>query len=146
MSKVTAEYAIRAEILAEVLEGIVSREDIRNMNQEAIAELWDKVEDNEFEGVDGDSLWEVQYDFRSSGIVTNLLPEMSRHYESDQVARETPFGWVSWTYWYGGGKHGNPEEIDWMEYAYYVNMTSKEVVRTEYSFTKVEGSKEEDDE
>ena len=26
--------------------------------------------------------------------------------------------WVGWTYFFGGGKHGEPSEMPWMEDAY----------------------------
>jgi hypothetical protein len=56
---------------------------------------------------------------RSSGVETNLLSQSSQHYECREVAAELPDGtWVGWTYWYGGGKYGEPGEINWMEDAY----------------------------
>lgn len=56
-------------------------------------------------------------EFRCSGIDTDIKCEYSRHYESKSVAREIDGKWVGWTYWYGGGKHGEPEVIDWMDEA-----------------------------
>jgi hypothetical protein len=41
--------------------------------------------------------------------------------------------WIGWTFWYGGGKHGEPGAIDWMSDAYHLNCTEEEkvvVVRT----------------
>ena len=57
-----------------------------------------------------------------------------RHYEATSVAAKMPDGsWVGWLYWLGGGKHGEPESVDWMEDAYPLDVTEEErvvVVRT----------------
>ena len=128
---VSPEWAIRAQILCDVLD--LPQEQLSVMNQDSIEELWDTTEENR----DFD-LWDTKYEFRSSGCDTNLNAPLSRHYEADQVAASTPFGWVSWTYWYGGGKHGNPEEIDWIEHAFYVSVEEEEVTIIQRTFTKVE--------
>jgi hypothetical protein len=44
--------------------------------------------------------------------------------------------WVGWTYWYGGGKHGEPGSIKWVEDAYDVVMT--EVQKGVKEFRRVE--------
>ena len=79
-------------------------------------------------------LQDEESEIRCSGTKTGLKAPYSRHYESDAVAAQYVDGsWVGWTYWYGGGKHGEPEAIDWMEDAYEVNCTEEEkmvVVRT----------------
>ncbi len=33
--------------------------------------------------------------------------------------------WVGWTYWYGGGKHGEPGSIPWIEDAYDVTFVEQ---------------------
>lgn len=76
------------------------------------------------------------FQLRFSGEITNLPAPPSRHYETEQVAIETPVGWVSWTYWCGGGKHGNPEEIEWFEDAFFVDVEEKEVIKIERTFFK----------
>lgn len=71
--------------------------------------------------------WDYEYEFREGQVETKLLCDYSRHYEAKAVARKmTDDTWVGWTYWYGGGKHGNPEGVPWMEDAY-----DLEVVETE---------------
>lgn len=79
-------------------------------------------------------LQDAKSEVRCSGVETGLKCDWSRHYESTAVATQYVDGsWVGWTYWYGGGKHGEPEAIDWMEDAYEVNCTEEEkmvVVRT----------------
>ena len=81
--------------------------------------------------------WEFEdakNEIRCSASNTNLTAPNSRHYEPDQVAMKMSSGnWVSWTYWTGGGKHSNPEEIDWISDAFYVDCVEEEktvVVRT----------------
>lgn len=67
---------------------------------------------------------------------TGLPAPSSRHYESEAVAYQYVDGsWVGWSYWYGGGKHGEPEAIDWMEDAYDVNCTEEEKVVVVRTFT-----------
>jgi hypothetical protein len=69
----------------------------------------------------------------------DVYPEYSRHYETESLAIQSPDGsWIGWTHWYGGGKHGNPEEIEWIDSVY--NLDCKEeskwvIVQT---FKKVE--------
>jgi hypothetical protein len=99
-----------------------------NVTAENIDELYDETNGDDYELQDAIS------DVRCSGEETGLSCDWSRHYESDAVAAKAPDGsWVGWTYWYGGGKHGEPEAIDWIEDAYDVTCTEEEklvVVRT----------------
>ena len=120
MNKLTPQQALMLLILQDC--GIVVR---GNASGEDIEELFE----------DGDYNEEL-YHLRSAGEGTNLPAPASRHYETEQLAIETPYGWVSWTYWYGGGKHGNPEEIDWFEDAFFVDVEEKEVTRIERTFFK----------
>jgi len=78
------------------------------------------------------AMQEAIEEFRSGEIETpDIKTEYSRHYESKAVAAKIPDGsWVGWTFWYGGGKHGNPEEIDWMSEAYDLRVTGERVVTT----------------
>lgn len=81
--------------------------------------LQPKLDELEAECEIHDSLCEL----RNSGVDTGLPCDYSRHYESKSVAAEMLDGsWVGWTYWYGGGKHGEPSAIPWMEDAYEVEM------------------------
>lgn len=94
---------------------------------ENVDELFDEANEN----------YELQDDiseFRYSGEDTGLKAPYSRHYECDSVGRKLADGvWVGWNYWHGGGKHGEPEAIDWMNEAYELDVTEEEkmvVVRT----------------
>lgn len=86
---------------------------------------------------------DARNEFRCSGIETGLPCEWSRHYEAEAVAAEMPDGsWVGWTYWHGGGKHGEPEAIDWIESAYDVNCAEEEKTVVVRTFSKVEEQQE----
>jgi len=76
-------------------------------------------------------------DFRCSGQETNLTcKEYSRHYESERVAAKLNDGtYVSWVYWTGGGKHGEPEAMGWMEDAFFVDCEEKQQMVTTYNFS-----------
>lgn len=88
------------------------------------------------ENDEGGRIQDAYYELRCSGTETGLKCDWSRHYESDAVAAQYVDGsWVGWTYWHGGGKHGEPEAIDWMKDAYEVNCTEQEKVVIVRTFT-----------
>ena len=97
------------------------------INAENVDELWEELKNT-------DTHWDLIGELRSGEVETEIPSEYSRHYETKSVATKMSDGsWVGWTYWYGGGKHGNPSEIDWMEYAYDLEVTEKRktvIVRT----------------
>jgi hypothetical protein len=85
------------------------------------------------------SLLDVKYEFREGEFETKLPAPYSRHYETKSVAAKCPDGsYIGWTYWYGGGKHGEPDAIDWMEEAYDLDCKEEErlVIVREFSFKK----------
>jgi hypothetical protein len=83
------------------------------------------------------NLGECKYELRDCGEDSGLACENSQHYESTAIAYECYDGtWVGWTYWYGGGKHANPEELEWIKDAYYLNC--EEIVTTKNVFTRKE--------
>lgn len=92
-----------------------------------IDETWEAL-------VDSGEYWDAMSEVREGEVETGLRCEWSRNYESKAVATKLADGsWIGWTYWYGGGKHANPEEIDWVEHAYDVSCVEEEklvVVRT----------------
>lgn len=72
------------------------------------------------------------------GHDTKLPCESSRHYESESVCGQAPNGqWVGWTYWYGGGKHGCPEDIEWIEDAYLLDVKETQKTITERTFSRL---------
>jgi hypothetical protein len=98
-------------------------EDFEKMTREQIDEFY------EFQDYQ-----DTEQDFREGEVETEIQAEWSRHYETKSVAAKMFDGsWVGWTYWYGGGKHGEPEAIDWMSNAYDLDCKEEEklvVVRT----------------
>ena len=80
---------------------------------------------------------EYMNEMREGEIETRVPCEYSRHYESKSVAAQAADGsWVGWAYWYGGGKHGCPEEIDWISSAYDLDCVEEEKMVTVRTFTK----------
>jgi hypothetical protein len=101
--------------------------------------------DDLYDATDGDGyeLQDARNEVRCSGAETGLRSPISRNYESDAVAAQAPDGtWVGWTYWYGGGKHSEPEAIDWIDEAYDVTVTEEPKTIIHRTFTKVEVTNE----
>lgn len=97
-----------------------------------------RVDEMYDELVEQDLHWDALAQIREGTVETNIECPSSRHYESKSVGTQLPdASWIGWTYWYGGGKHGRPEEIDWVSEAYDLNCaTTTEVVVTKQTFTK----------
>lgn len=100
------------------------------------AENIDAVYREIYDADDG-TIYDAINEIRSSGEETGLQCEWSRHYESKAVAAKMLDGsWVGWTYWYGGGKHGEPEAVDWMDEAYDLACKEEEKLVVVRTFTK----------
>jgi hypothetical protein len=83
-----------------------------------------------------DALYDVKNEIREGDFYTDLPCEFSRHYESKAVAHQAPDGtYVGWTYWYGGGKHSEPEAMEWMDKAYNVDCLEEEKLVLVRTFT-----------
>ena len=93
------------------------------------------MEDEELEDVISDGEGEV----REGEVETEIECESSRHYESKSVASKILGRWVGWTYWYGGGKHAEPGEID-IE-AYFLDCVEEEKTVIVKTFSRMELSK-----
>ena len=102
-----------------------------DVTAENVDELYDEL-------VRADGHWDAMEEVRNSGEEVDVPgSEYSRHYECDSVAAQMPDGsWVGWTYWYGGGKHGEPSAIDWMDKAYDLNCKEEEKMIMVRTFTK----------
>lgn len=83
-------------------------------------------------------LQDYESEMRGGEVETGLRCEWSRHYESKAVAANIDGEWIGWAYWYGGGKHGEPESIDWMSGAYLLKCTEEQKLVTVRTFTKQE--------
>ena len=123
------EYKVKQEIINlyyqwEQLEPIslVSDEEVETLYQE----LYEK-----------DDLWDAISEIREGDVETDSDCDYSRHYESKSVAMKCVDGtWVGWTYWYGGGKWGDPEAITWIENAYDLDVKEEEKLVVVREFTK----------
>lgn len=124
----TPEQKLKWAILEKAAEH--EKKDPPVVTAENVDELYDAL-------VDEDGHLDPKEEIRCSGEETGLPCQLSRHYESDAVAAKMPDGsWVGWTYWYGGGKHGEPEAIDWMDTAYFVDCKEEEKLMTVRTFAK----------
>jgi hypothetical protein len=102
------------------------------ITEDNVDELYDSPTDEDY-----DQVRDTLCDIREGEIETEVPCERCHHYESKSVAAKTPDGsWVGWTYWYGGGKHGEPEGIPWIEKAYNLDCTEEEKLVTVRTFTK----------
>jgi hypothetical protein len=108
--------------------------DVQQLILDFCAEQYTEGEDDSKE----EFVDEYIHEFRCSYThETGLQPEYSRHYEAKEVARELyPGIWVGWTYWYGGGKHGEPECMPWLEDSYLLDVTTE--MQPVHIFKKVE--------
>lgn len=89
-------------------------------------EIDDLYEQAEEESIEGDEYFhDAIYKVRQGEISANDIssaPYDVRGYECKMVAAEVYAKvWVAWPYYYGGGKHGEPSEIDWMDDAIFVD-------------------------
>lgn len=95
--------------------------------------------DDIYEELDEDSRSDAESEIREGDVETDITPLDSRHYESNSVAAKCPDGsWVGWTYWFGGGKWGEPESMPWMKDAYELECEEREEVVIVREFHKVE--------
>lgn len=77
-----------------------------------------------------DKLRHIRGELRYGETETDISCDYDRHYESKSVAAQGVDGtWIGWTYWYGGGKHSEPEAIEWMEDAYFLTCKEELVVK-----------------
>ncbi len=91
--------------------------------------------------VNDDARREYEQEFRETGIETGLNHEYSRHYEVKAVAKKLSDGtWIGWDFYFGGGKHGEPESVPWMEYAYDLDVTETEKLMIVREFKKTQSA------
>ncbi len=106
------------------------------MNQEAIQALQAELDRRIAEQPENYPS-DVEREFRGAGTPTDLRAPGSRHYECDMHVVQCGDKWVAFPYWYGGGKHGDPEAIPWLdaEEVRFVNM--REETRVVQVFTEI---------
>lgn len=122
------EYKIKQEIINLAL-AWDDKPPVNLSTEEEVDKLWDEF----------DYLCDAKSEIREGDVETDVPCDYSRHYESKSVAMKCVDGtWVGWTYWYGGGKHGEPEAVDWMEYAYNLDVKEEEKLVVVRTFAKVD--------
>lgn len=125
------EQMIKSAILTQAIEqeAVSIAEPI---TEENIDELYEASNDDY-------QLQDFEMEFREGEVETDIPAPGSRHYESKSVAAKMPDGsWIGWTYWYGGGKYGEPESIDWMDEAYALTCVEEQKMLTVRTFSKSE--------
>ena len=93
-------------------------------------EIWDELRE-----IHDDVTYEEMYEMREEGKPSNILTKhCSRHYEVDEVYYQVKTGeFVGWSYWHGGGKHAEPEAIDWISDSYILEVAEVKMI-PEYTF------------
>jgi hypothetical protein len=132
----TPEQKIKREIL---LIAIMEDDIDWNVDNDIMELSGDEIDDA-YQDILADKGFDSEFEeqFRCSGDETDLPTNYSRHYECYEVAREMCDGtWVGWTYWYGGGKFGDPYDIEWMADAYEVCVTEEEKLVVVKTFKKL---------
>lgn len=129
----TAEQEIKRQLLKNsvIMGDTILAEEITEENVDTLYE----------ELVAADLHWDLLSEFRCSGENTGLpvpYSPLSRHYESESVGLKLDNGvWVGWTYWHGGGKHSEPDAIDWMDEAYFLCVATTTKMVEVHTFSKV---------
>ena len=124
------EQAIQKEIMLSVMK--CEHSDWKyNLNDGNIDEAYESL-------IESEEHYDEENEFRSSGEETGIKCDGGRHYEAKSVARKLSSGqWVGWVYYYGGGKHGYPGEVEWMNEAYLLEVEEKEVTIIKREIKKV---------
>lgn len=143
-NKFTAQDLIKYQILLDFCESEEIDLEVLNSikTSDDLYVVFDQVTDG-FE----DSLYDIECELRETGEPCNLLPmNWSRHYEVDRVVKQIMGKWVSWDYYYGGGKYGEPHAYDWISDAKIVEVESeKEVIVIERVFVENTNDTDEDE-
>lgn len=130
----TPEQYIKKAIIQRVLQCIpdIPRYYQCDLNiPENIEKVYDNLDDEGY-------IQDARNEFREGQFETDIPCGFSRHYESTSVGAEIDDVVVGWTYWYGGGKHGEPESIDWMDESYFIKcVKEKTIVVKEYEKIKL---------
>lgn len=134
MSKITAEQCVKLEIIKRV----ASKNNVRLFKDEHMSDAIEDTFTTGFESEYEDDFQGILYEIRDEGFEVNLSTKTySRHYEVDCYVLEIDGKWVAYDYYYGGGKHGQPEEFDWLPTCRYVNCEEKVVTKVERTFSEV---------
>ena len=127
----TAQQKVKALVLLHIRSW---GNEVEPITKETLDEVWDSFADGDCE----DTLRDAVNDIRGGQVETGFACPLSRHFEAKSVGAKLPDGsWVGWTYWYGGGKHSHPQEIEWMPEAYDLTCAEEQKLVTVQTFAKV---------
>ena len=135
MNNLTAQELIYKQMISDAIDSDTSiKEYISQCDEpEQYEDLWRNLKSN----INSDICDCIEYEMRE-GLETNLTSKTSsRHYEIDVHAMQVDGIWVAWDYYYGGGKHGEPEAFDWISNARIVACEEKVVTKVEYNFKEL---------
>ena len=114
--------------------------DVNEFDDEKIEELYDSTNLYSWIG-DSDIVREVIHEFRESGEEIDDKVQQDRYYCYQDVARKITGSdelYLGWTYYFGGGKHAQPAEVEWMEDCYLLKCRKVEETRIVKVYEKVE--------
>jgi hypothetical protein len=93
---------------------------LEDLTAESIDEIFEENEDD---------LGDAKEEIRCAGHETDIPSDWSRHYECESRGAQLPDGsWVGWNYWFGGGKHGEPAAMPWIETAYDIECVGERTI------------------
>ena len=131
----TAEQVVKLEIIKRA----VKENDILVFKDEYTSETIDELYDDALNGEYSDEVNEEYYNIRHDGEEINLpTSRTSRHYEVDTHVLKIDDNWIAFDYYYGGGKHSEPDSIDWLDTCRFVYCEEKVVTQTIRTFKELE--------
>jgi hypothetical protein len=120
----TAKDYITEYVIGEMIES--NPEQFAGKTVEGVKEEIEEGEDEDVLHYFNEALGEFRCCGDQSFIKSN---KCSRYYDNYEVARILDINGekiaVGWTYWFGGGKYGEPESVDWLDDAYFCDYTQE---------------------
>lgn len=115
--------------------------DVENFDEDKCKKLFD---DKRYESwIEREEiLYGAIEEVRRSGTPTNNIVVEGRYYCSREVVKRITGlcrVFLAWTYYFGGGKYGEPDEVEWMDDCYLVK--EKEEIRIIKVYEKVDKKK-----
>lgn len=108
-----------------ILERLVAQDvDVPEVTPENVDSLYDQFVVDDETGLAQDILSV----YREGEFETDIPANHHRDYESKSVGAKIGDQYVGWTYWYGGGKHGEPSAIEWISDAYFLDLVETKMI------------------
>ena len=123
----------------EIIKRAATKNDILIFKDEYSSEMIDEMYGDALNGEYSDEVNEESYNIRHDGEEINLPATCtSRHYEVDTHVLNIDGKWIAFDYYYGGGKHSDPDSIDWLDTCRFVCCEEKVVTQTIRTFKELE--------